>query len=95
VFPWKETEPKLISHDQTVVLADYALYQAKGAGKNRAVGLMAAGETVRAAIAAPTIYVDGIPASPVTTLGPQTGVISSAANRDEIPSNAASATGIS
>jgi diguanylate cyclase (GGDEF)-like protein len=94
VFPWKETEPKLVSHDQAVVLADYALYQAKGSGKNCAVGLMPAGETVRAAIAAPTIYVDGIPASPVTTPGPQIGAISPP-TKDEIPPHAAAATGIS
>ena len=70
-FPWTEMEPKLVSHEQVLVLADYALYQAKGSGRNRAVGLLPAGETVRGGSVAPTIYIDGIPASPVTTAGPQ------------------------
>ncbi|MBZ5616364.1 MAG: GGDEF domain-containing protein [Acidobacteriia bacterium] len=70
VFPWTESDPKLVSHDQILVLADFALYQAKGSGRNRAVGLLPAGETVRAGTAAPTIYINGIPASPVTTPGP-------------------------
>jgi diguanylate cyclase (GGDEF)-like protein len=69
VFPWTESDPKLVSHDQVLVLADFALYQAKGSGRNRAVGLLPAGQTVRAGTVAPTIYIDGIPASPVTTLG--------------------------
>ena len=71
VFPWTEKEPKLLSHEQVMVLADYALYQAKESGRNRAVGLLPAGETVRGGTVAPTVYIDGIPASPVTTLGPQ------------------------
>jgi diguanylate cyclase (GGDEF)-like protein len=70
-FPWTEMEPKLVSHEHVLVLADYALYQAKGSGRNRAVGLLPAGETVRGGTVAPTIYIDGIPASPVTTPGPQ------------------------
>ena len=70
-FPWTEMEPKLVSHEQVLVLADYALYQAKGSGRNRSVGLLPAGETVRGGTVAPTIYIDGIPASPVTTPGPQ------------------------
>jgi diguanylate cyclase (GGDEF)-like protein len=69
-FPWKETEPKLLPHEQVLLLADYALYQAKGSGRNRAVGLLPAGETVRGGTAALTIYINGVPASPVTTLGP-------------------------
>ncbi|MGD0506847.1 MAG: GGDEF domain-containing protein, partial [Terriglobales bacterium] len=70
-FPWLELEPKLVSHEQVLVLADYALYQAKGSGKNRAVGLLPAGETVRGGTVAPTIYINGIPTSPVTTEGPR------------------------
>ena len=68
---WTELEPQLVSHEQVLVLADYALYQAKGSGRNRAVGLLPAGKTVRGGTVAPTIYINGIPASPVTTLGPQ------------------------
>jgi diguanylate cyclase (GGDEF)-like protein len=70
VFPWTQTDPKLVAHDQILVLADFALYQAKGGGRNQAVGLLPEGETVRGETAAATIYINGIPTSPVTTLGP-------------------------
>ena len=70
VFPWVAAEPKLVAHEQVLVLSDYALYQAKGSGRNRAVGLLPEGETVRGGTVAPTIYINGIPASPVTTSGP-------------------------
>ena len=75
-FPWTESEPTLLPHEQVLLLADYALYQAKGSGRNRAVGLLPAGESVRGETASPTIYINGVPASPVTTLGP---------HLDEIP----------
>jgi diguanylate cyclase (GGDEF)-like protein len=71
-FPWKEGEPKLLPHDQVLLLADFALYQAKGSGRNRAVGLLPAGETVRGGNVPSTIYINGVPASPVTTTGPGT-----------------------
>lgn len=70
-FPWKETEPKLLPHEQVLLLADYALYQAKGSGRNRAVGLLPEGETVRGQTVSPTIFINGVPTSPVTTAGPQ------------------------
>ncbi len=70
-FPWKESEPKLLPHEQVLLMADFALYQAKGSGRNCAVGLLPSGETVRGGAVAPTIYIDGIPTSPVTTKGPQ------------------------
>jgi len=76
VFPWAEMEPKLVSHEEVLVFADYALYQAKGSGRNLAVGLLPAGETVRGGTVAPTVYINGIPASPVTTPGPYIEVIS-------------------
>ena len=78
-YPWMESEFRNASHDQVLVLADYALYQAKGSGRNRAVGLMPPGETVRDGAVAPTIYINGIPTSPVTTLGPGHELASSAA----------------
>jgi len=65
-----------VSHEEVLVLADYALYQAKGSGRNLAVGLLPAGETVRGGTVAPTVYINGIPASPVTTPGPYIEVIS-------------------
>lgn len=70
-FPWKGAEPTLVSHDQVLVLADFALYQAKGMGRNQAVGLLPDGETVRGGTVAPTIYINGIPTSSVITPGPQ------------------------
>jgi diguanylate cyclase (GGDEF)-like protein len=69
-FPWTEAEPKAQSHDHVLLLADYALYQAKGSGRNRAIGLLPEGETVRGATVDATIYINGIPASPVSTMGP-------------------------
>jgi len=70
VFPWGELGPKSVAHEQVLELADDALYQAKGSGRNRAVGLLPAGETVRGGTVAPTIHINGIPASPVMTPGP-------------------------
>jgi diguanylate cyclase (GGDEF)-like protein len=78
VFPWLAMEPKLVAHEQVLVLSDYALYQAKGSGRNRAVGLLPAGETVRGGTVAPAIYINGIPASPVTTPGPHIEEVSTA-----------------
>jgi diguanylate cyclase (GGDEF)-like protein len=70
-FPWEELEPKLVSHEQVLMLADYALYQAKGSGRNLAVGLLPPGKTVRGGTVAPTVFINGIPASAVTTPGPR------------------------
>jgi diguanylate cyclase (GGDEF)-like protein len=72
VFPWIAAEPRRVPHEQVLLLADYALYQAKGSGRNRAVGLLPEGETVRGGNIASTIYINGIPASPTTTIGPCT-----------------------
>lgn len=90
VFPWTEIETNVVSHDQVLVLADFALYQAKGTGRNRAVGLLPAGQTVRAGAVAPTIYINGIPASPVTTSGPPLEEVS-APDSTTIPANTAAA----
>jgi len=81
-----------VSHDQVLVLADFALYQAKGTGRNRAVGLLPAGQTVRAGTVAPTIYINGIPASPVTTPGPLLDEISSP-DQTPTPTSTAAASG--
>jgi diguanylate cyclase (GGDEF)-like protein len=70
-FPWTEAEPKALAHDHVLLLADYALYQAKGSGRNRAIGLLPEGETVRGATVDATIYINGTPASPISTMGPQ------------------------
>jgi diguanylate cyclase (GGDEF)-like protein len=70
-FPWKELEPKLVAHEQVLLLADSALYQAKGSGKNRGVGLLPAGEIVHGDSVATAVYVNGISACAVVTLGPR------------------------
>ena len=59
-----------MTHEQILGLADYALYQAKGSGRNRAVGLLPEGETVSGGTVEPAIHIDGISASPVITTGP-------------------------
>jgi diguanylate cyclase (GGDEF)-like protein len=92
VFPWTEIETNLVSHDQVLVLADFALYQAKGTGRNRAVGLLPAGQTVRAGTVASTIYINGIPASPVSTSGPLLDEISST-DQTPTPTSTAAASG--
>jgi diguanylate cyclase (GGDEF)-like protein len=76
VFPWVAAEPRLVPHEQVLTLSDFALYQAKGAGRNRAVGLLPQGETVRGGTVAPTIYINGIPSSPIMTMGPVKETIS-------------------
>ena len=73
VFPWTGMEPKLMAHDQILALADYALYQSKGSGRNRAIGLLPEGETVRGETVDATIFINGFPASPIITLGPHIG----------------------
>jgi diguanylate cyclase (GGDEF)-like protein len=75
-FPWAEMNPKFVAHEQVLALADHALYQAKGSGRNRAVGLLAEAETVRGGTAPPTIHINGIAASPVVTPGPHIGEMS-------------------
>jgi len=73
VFPWSEAEPNYQSYEQVLLLADCALYRAKDSGRNRAIGCLPVGETVRNRSAAPTIFINGIRVSPVTTLGHRVG----------------------
>lgn len=41
-FPWFPDEPRAISYEEVLTLADRGLHQAKQAGKNRAVGILPA-----------------------------------------------------
>ena len=77
-FPWLEEDPRQICHEQVLVLADYALYQAKGCGRNRAIGLLPPSKTANTASS--PIFVNGIPAAPVTILGPAREQASAAAS---------------
>ena len=43
-FPWLRTKPDAFSHSEVLGLADRALYEAKQAGRNRAVGMRASGK---------------------------------------------------
>jgi len=75
-FPWKELEPRLVPHEQVLLLADSGLYHAKGSGRNRAVGLLPAGETIHGESIVTGVFGNGILASAVTTLGPHVEEIS-------------------
>jgi diguanylate cyclase (GGDEF)-like protein len=92
VFPWKELEPQLVPYDQVLVLADYALYQAKGCGRNQAVGLRSVSGIADGATDPCTVFVNGIPASPMTKTGPETGEISSPGNNPAQAKSAAAST---
>lgn len=87
-FPWQEPEPKLVSHEQVLLLADSALYQAKDAGRNQAVGLVPASENVDGECGASTTYVNEIAAVRLTTPGPY---IKETSMPDEAPASARTA----
>jgi diguanylate cyclase (GGDEF)-like protein len=73
-FPWSEKDPNAKSHDQVLLVADFALYQAKGLGRNRGVGLLPAGNDS-------VLDVNGIPASSITILGPHQKQAAAAASK--------------
>ena len=43
-FPWHPNHPEIVDYEKVLKLADRALREAKRAGKNRAVGLLPAGD---------------------------------------------------
>ena len=76
VFPWFVGEPEAVDYREVLRLADCALYEAKNAGKNQAIGMlptreqplplaetMPAGKEARLA--------EQLAAQPLTTLGPR------------------------
>jgi diguanylate cyclase (GGDEF)-like protein len=81
-FPWKELDPKLVSHEQVLLLADAALYQSKRSGRNRAIGLVPAVEAGPGESVGTPVHCNGILASAVATLGPH---IEETSKPDQIP----------
>lgn len=66
-FPWFPENPKAISYEEVLSLADRGLHRAKQAGRNRAVGIMSASgkqpPTVVEGLHSATLEVDVLPVS--------------------------------
>lgn len=68
-FPWFPNDPRRLSYEEVLSLADRGLNQAKQSGKNRAIGMLPAAEGV----AAPTgdrVHLRGIPVDILAVIGP-------------------------
>jgi len=65
-YPWFCHAPEAVQHEVVVELADQALYAAKQAGRNRAVGVL----PVDADLAKPDLTPDQLRATQTTVLGP-------------------------
>ena len=59
-FPWLTAEPDTFSHMEVLSLADRALYEAKQAGRNCAVGMRASGKTMTSPAACETTSAKGL-----------------------------------
>jgi diguanylate cyclase (GGDEF)-like protein len=88
-FPWNQADPRKTMQDEVIAIADQALYQAKKAGKNRAVGLLPVDSTSGAG---DVVGVDGLSATRVVTAGPQADLNPEEKFALGIPARAASAT---
>jgi diguanylate cyclase (GGDEF)-like protein len=71
-FPWFASNPRAVSHEEVLTLADRALHQAKQSGRNRAVGMLpAAGKLPAATIDG--LHSTGLQVDILATAGPRAG----------------------
>ena len=75
-FPWFCAAPDAVSYEAVVELADQALYAAKQAGRNRAVGMLPRDADLGSG--AEKVSPEQVRATQVTTLGPEVGQAASA-----------------
>ena len=69
-FPWFPGDPRAISYEEVLTLADRGLNQAKQSGKNRAVGMLpASGRT--AATTVDGLHSDGLQVDVLAVAGPR------------------------
>jgi diguanylate cyclase (GGDEF)-like protein len=72
-FPWFANDPRAISYEEVLTLADRALNQAKQSGKNRAVGMLpASGRTAATTVGG--VHSDGLQVDVLAVAGPRSRV---------------------
>jgi diguanylate cyclase (GGDEF)-like protein len=70
-FPWFASDPRAISYEEVLTLADRGLNQAKQAGKNRAVGMLpASGRSAATTVGG--LHSDGLQVDVLAVTGPRT-----------------------
>ena len=69
VFPWFTRDPRAVSYEEVLTLADRGLQQAKLAGKNRAVGVLPATGKIPATIIE-GLHSSGLPVDLLPVVGP-------------------------
>jgi len=70
-FPWFPSDPRAISYEEVLTLADRGLNQAKQSGKNRAVGMLpASGRTAATTVGG--LHSDGLQVEVLAVTGPRT-----------------------
>ncbi|HET6178343.1 MAG TPA: GGDEF domain-containing protein [Candidatus Sulfotelmatobacter sp.] len=71
-FPWFSHDPRAVSYEEVLTLADRALNRAKQTGKNRAVGMLPAAGKVPATTVE-GLHSTGLQVDVLATAGPRTG----------------------